>query len=209
MLYGGAMSAADLDSVNAAPPRRRVSADEADWTRERPRGFWDPGRKLIKTLRDYSRLEDRNDPVSAFRRSLIVTRHRFWSAVTSCDVPLGFNPGGGFMLPHPTGVVIHPKSVVGPNCRIMQQVTLGAVGRSRKDDDASGEADATAGERKGAPVLGGHVDVGAGAKIIGAVTIGDHAVIGANAVLLIDVPDGATAAGVPARLIASGARPAP
>lgn len=179
------MSAADLQSINAKPPRAAVSAGEADWSRERPRGCWDPGRKLIKTLRDYTRLGDSADPVTAFRRALIVLRHRFWSAVTSSDIPLGFNPGGGFVLAHPTGVVVHPGSIVGPNCLFMHQTTLGAA----------------RGNRKGTPTLGGHVDVGAGAKILGAVTIGDHAIIGANAVVLIDVPAGATAAGVPARII--------
>lgn len=180
------MSAADVHNDNAKPLRKAVSAIEPDWARERPRGAWDPGRKLIKTLRDYVRLGDGSGPVTALRRSLIVARHRFWSAVTSCDIPLGFDPGGGFALPHPNGVVIHPGSVVGPNCLLMHQTTLGAA----------------RGNRKGTPTLGGHVDVGAGAKIIGAVAIGDHAIIGANAVVLIDVPAGATAAGVPARIIA-------
>ncbi|HMB06628.1 MAG TPA: hypothetical protein VKP69_23185 [Isosphaeraceae bacterium] len=49
--------------------------------------------------------------------------------------------------------------------------------------------------------MGGHVDVGAGAKILGGVTIGNHARIGANAVVLCDVPSGATAVGVPARIV--------
>jgi serine O-acetyltransferase len=79
-------------------------------------------------------------------------------------------------------VVIHPDSVIGINCMIMQQVTL-AVGPN------------------GAPHLGAHVDVGAGAKILGGVRIGTDAQIGANAVVLTDVPDGATAVGVPARII--------
>jgi serine O-acetyltransferase len=184
-----------------ARTRHRVSADEPDWARERPREFWDPGRKLIKTLRDYKRLGERNDPVSTLRRSLIVMRHRFWSAVTACDIPLGFDPGGGFMLPHPTGVVIHPRTIVGVNCRVMQQVTLGAAGRPRKVADAPSGDDGD--HRKGAPTLGGHVDVGAGAKIVGPVKIGDHAIIGANAVVLIDVPAGATAVGVPARVLSS------
>jgi len=172
-------------SVTKVQSRQPVSADAPDWERERPREFWDPGRKLIKALRDYNRLGDRRDPLTALRRALVTIRHRFWSAVTACDIPLGFNPAGGFMLPHPTGVVIHPKSVVGPNCMIFQHATLGTAGKGRK----------------GAPILGGHVDVGAGARIIGPVTIGDHAVIGANAVVLIDVPAGATAAGVPARIV--------
>ena len=55
--------------------------------------------------------------------------------------------------------------------------------------------------KPGAPVIGGHVDIGAGAKILGGVTIGDHARIGANAVVLGDVPSGAIAVGVPARIV--------
>lgn len=51
------------------------------------------------------------------------------------------------------------------------------------------------------PASGGHVDVGAGAKILGAVTIGDHACIGANAVVLKDVPERKTAVGIPAKII--------
>ena len=73
---------------------------------------------------------------------------------------------------------------IGPNCLIFQQVTLGTVAT-----------------RSGLPRLGAHVDVGAGARILGPVTIGDHAVIGANAVVLSDVPPGATAAGIPAKII--------
>jgi serine O-acetyltransferase len=51
--------------------------------------------------------------------------------------------------------------------------------------------------------VGGHVDIGAGAKIIRPVSIGDHARIGANAVVLYDVPVGATVVGIPARIISS------
>ena len=84
------------------------------------------------------------------------------------------------MMPHPNGVVVHPEAVIGPNCLLFQQVTIGS------------------GPRPGLPKLGGHVDVGPGAKILGGVTIGDHAVIGANAVVVSDVPAGAVAVGVPA-----------
>ena len=86
------------------------------------------------------------------------------------------------MIPHPNGIVIHSAAKIGPNCLIFQQVTIGSA-------------------HGGVPALGGHVDIGAGAKIIGAVRIGDHAKIGANAVVLIDVPAGATAVGTPARII--------
>ena len=86
------------------------------------------------------------------------------------------------MIPHPNGIVIHPDSQIGPNCFMLQQVTL-AAGAS------------------GAPRLGGNVQVGSGAKLLGAVRVGDNARIGANAVVLQDVPAGATAVGVPARII--------
>jgi serine O-acetyltransferase len=86
-------------------------------------------------------------------------------------------------MPHPNGIVIHPDAVIGPNCLIFQQVTIGLR------------------DGPGAPHIGGHVDVGAGAKILGPVTIGNHAKIGANAVVLNDVPEGATAVGIPAKVI--------
>lgn len=86
------------------------------------------------------------------------------------------------MLPHPNGIVIHKDAVIGPNCLIFQQVTIGTNG-------------------KGVPHIGGHVDIGAGARIIGPITIGDHARIGANAVVTHDVPSGRTAVGVPATLL--------
>ncbi len=107
-----------------------------------------------------------------------VLEHRFWSAVTGADIPLNCQLGGGLLLIHANGIVIHPEAKVGPNCLILQQVTL------------------TAGV-----TLGGHVDMGAGAKIIRPISIGDHANVGANAVVLADVPEGATAVGIPARVI--------
>ena len=87
------------------------------------------------------------------------------------------------MLPHPNGIVIHPGAKIGPNCLFFQQVTIGKN------------------HGKGPPIIGGHVDIGAGAKILGDVKIGNHARIGANAVVLSDVQPGATAVGVPAKMI--------
>ncbi|MDU0314725.1 DapH/DapD/GlmU-related protein [Phycicoccus sp. M110.8] len=90
------------------------------------------------------------------------------------------------VFPHKgLGVVVGDEAVIGPGCRILQNVTIG--GRSGMP---------------GGPVLGRDVLVGAGACLLGAITIGDGAIIGANAVVLADVPAGHTAVGVPARLIA-------
>jgi serine O-acetyltransferase len=115
-----------------------------------------------------------------------VLRYRFWSVVTGADIPLNAHIGGGLLLPHPNGVVIHPNSRVGVNCLIHQQVTIGV-----KRGDSTG------------PTISGHVDIGAGAKIIGQIYIGEHAMIGANAVVTKDVKAYDIVAGIPAKKIGS------
>ena len=90
------------------------------------------------------------------------------------------------MMPHPTGIVIHPEAEIGPNCMIFQQVTIGT------------------GPLPGVPKIDGHVDIGAGARILGGVNIGEHARIGANAVVIRDVPAESIAVGIPARITGPG-----
>jgi serine O-acetyltransferase len=171
-------------STNETPNRQPVSAEIADWTRER-KSFtdWLPSRSLLASIRAYQRHANAAGMWHRLGRRLALLRHRFWSVVTGADIPLNCRLGGGLLLPHPNGIVIHPGATVGVNCLIFQQVTIGAGGRP------------------GVPRIGGHVDIGAGAKILGGVTVGDHARIGANAVVLDDVAPGATAVGIPARLV--------
>ena len=162
-----------------------VSAVIPDWEREALRAFtWNPPRALLGSIRLYQAHAGRRGAGASLMQLLSVLRHRFWSAVTGADIPVTSRIGGGLLIPHPNGIVIHPGAEIGPNCLIFQQVTLGV------------------GARAGLPRVGGHVDIGAGAKILGGVVIGDHARIGANAVVLDDVPAGATAVGIPARVIA-------
>lgn len=166
-----------------------ISDSVADWSREAlRRGEWSPGKRLLASLRDYQRHAQRPGAFALFFKCLAVLRHHFWSAVSGADIPLNAQIGGGLLLPHPNGVVIHPDARIGPNCLIFQQVTLGTRGDGR------------------APVLQGHVDVGAGAKLLGGITVGAHAVVGANAVVLADVPPGAVAVGIPAKILDSNAR---
>ena len=161
-----------------------VSPTEPDWDRERPRVFWSPSKKLLRAVRQYQTAKASGGFLGRLRSKFISVRYRFWSAVAQADVPLTARIGGGLKLPHPNGVVIHPASTIGPNCILFQQVTLG-----------------TSSPGSGAPEIGGGVEIGAGARVIGPVTIGNHAIIGANAVVLDDVPEAAIAVGIPARVI--------
>lgn len=99
-----------------------------------------------------------------------------------CIIGRGAEFGPGFVLIHSLGVVINGSVRGGSGVKIEHQVTIGA-------------------EKRQSPVLGDSVFIGAGAKIIGSVRIGDGAKIGANAVVLHDIPPGATAVGIPARVV--------
>lgn len=164
-----------------------VSASLPDLRREFKTWFsWAPSRSLIASIRSYQRISSDSMLGLAVKKTAIL-RHRFWSVVTGADIPIKCQIGGGLLMPHPNGIVIHPDAIIGPNCLLFQQVTIGQ-------------------SKGGVPIIGGHVDIGAGAKVLGAISIGDHAVIGANAVVLRDVPSGATVAGVPAVVVAGDGR---
>ncbi|MEG3908224.1 serine acetyltransferase [Microcoleus sp. POL10_C6] len=155
-----------------------ISATEPDWSREKLSKWWEPSRQLLKSIRNYQKWQQQGGIGGYILCRWNVIQHRFWSVVTATDIPLNCQIQGGLLLTHPNGVVIHPSASIGPNCLILQQVTIVADVK-----------------------IGGHVDIGAGAKIIRSVTIGDHALIGANAVVICDVPPGATAVGIPAKII--------
>ncbi len=162
-----------------------VSAERPDWQRECPRKFWDPGRRLLRAIRKYQALDsEKTGFFGMIYKKYWVLSHRFWSVVTGAEIDLSCRIGGGLLIPHPNGIVIHPNVVIGPNCLIFQQVTIGSAGTEAK-----------------VPEVGGHVDIGAGAKILGRVKIGDHCRIGANAVVLKDVEQGDTVVGIPARSV--------
>lgn len=101
------------------------------------------------------------------------------------ELPYTVKLGRRVIFEHQNGIVIHSNCSIGNDSILRQGVTLGNRHLDRPFD---------------APSLGMRVNVGAGAKVFGSVTIGDDASIGANAVVLDDVPAGATAVGIPARV---------
>jgi len=105
--------------------------------------------------------------------------------LTTVDIHPGARLGRRVFIDHATGVVIGETAIVGNDVLIYQQVTLGGVSLSH-------------GKRH--PTLEDNVIVGAGAKILGNITIGRDSKIGANSVVIKDVPPGCTAVGVPARV---------
>jgi serine O-acetyltransferase len=107
--------------------------------------------------------------------------------------------GKGLKIPHPLGITIGGEATIGRFALIRSNVTIGARGgRTRIRADGSPQT---------MPDIGDFVNIGAGAVIIGPVRIGHYAQIGANAVVLSDVPDLATVAGVPARVISVARSP--
>lgn len=121
-------------------------------------------------------------PLSILYRSM----YRRARNIYGIELPYSAKVGRRLVIEHQGCIVIHGNSVIGDDCIIRHGVTLGIRSMDRVTE---------------APVLGKRVSVGAGAKILGAVHVGDDAQIGANAVVLQDVPAGAIAVGVPARVV--------
>jgi serine O-acetyltransferase len=106
--------------------------------------------------------------------------------LTGIEIHPGARIGRRFFIDHGMGVVIGETAEIGDDCTLYHGVTLGGTSWNK-------------GKRH--PTLGDGVVVGAGAKILGPITIGAGAKIGSNAVVVKDVPAGATAIGIPARVI--------
>lgn len=180
-----AWSAPVLSGVVAAPGARAVvEADVARWYEI----VAPPVRRraallaLLATHREfrslyYYRLR-RTGPPGAIAAAILGT---LWPGERTLHLACS-KIGPGLFIQHGFATIVAAREV-GANCWINQQVTIGF-------------------DRPGArPVLGDNVAVYAGAKVLGDITVGDGARVGANAVVLHDVPPGATAVGIPARIL--------
>jgi serine O-acetyltransferase len=108
------------------------------------------------------------------------------SEIFQVDIHPATRIGSGVFIDHGTGIVVGETAVIGDDCSMLQGVTLGGTGAERGDRH---------------PKVGKGVLLGAGAKVLGNITIGDYAKVASGSVVLKPVPAGCTAAGVPARLV--------
>lgn len=106
-------------------------------------------------------------------------------ALLGIELPCEAELGHRFVIEHIGGIVISGDARFGDDCIVRNGVTVGLRHRGLR----------------GSPQIGHRVDIGAGAKLLGPIRVGDDVSIGANAVVLTDVPDGAVAVGIPARII--------
>ncbi len=112
--------------------------------------------------------------------------HKFIQITTGIDIPETTVIGKGLYIGHFGTIIVSPLAVLGENCNLSQDVTIGMSGR---------------GEKRGAPVIGDRVYFGAGCRVIGPIKIGNDVAIGANAVVTKDLPNNAVAVGIPAKVI--------
>jgi len=120
---------------------------------------------------------------------------RFYSQLarhfTGIEIHPGAKIGKHLFIDHGMGVVIGETAVVGDDVLLYQGVTLGGTGKEK-------------GKRH--PNIGNNVVIGAGAKVLGNITIGDNSYVGANAVVLKDIPSNSTVVGVPGRVTKQSGR---
>lgn len=173
---------------------------DADLRRYPPRPFFREQSIWAVWLYRWGRRADRLDP-GAVRWLALKTYwalFRLVETLTGVSLPKEARIGPGLRIHHFGNIFIHPHTVMGARCTLRQGVTLGN-------------------RHEGGPVpsIGDHVEFGAYAQVLGGVRVGNDCRIGALSVVLCDVPDGATAVGVPARIVpasrpeAGGQAPAP
>ena len=157
--------------------RSDFRAYNADWTAQ---GFW------VMLIYRFGRWRYGVRPVFVRKICSFIYKllFKFIQIITGIELPCEAEVGDNFVIDHFGGIIVSGYAKFGDNCRIRNGVTIGL----RRI------------EEKFAPMIGNNVDVGAGAKLLGPITIGDNVIIGANAVVLCDVPANSIAVGVPATI---------
>lgn len=186
--YNGKMSGRSFDIENLVKSIKEEILSDIEAVKTR-----DPAAKSnIEILLLYSGLH----AILAYRvaHRLYLSQHYFSARaisqiarhITGIEIHPGATIGKGLFIDHGMGVVIGETAVIGDNCTLYQGVTLGGTGKDT-------------GKRH--PTLGNNVLVGAGAKVLGPITIEDNCKVASNAVVLKEIPENSTAVGIPAKVV--------
>lgn len=114
--------------------------------------------------------------------------YRHYTYKYGIAIPFTTSIGTGFYIGHFGGIFVNGKTVIGDNCNISQDVTIGIKNR---------------GKSPGVPTIGDNVYIGPGAKIFGGIIIGNNVAIGANCVVTKDIPDNSVVVGIPGKVIST------
>jgi serine O-acetyltransferase len=151
-------------------------------------GFW----ALLVYRFGHARFVIKNKIIRAPWTILYVILHKLTEIFCGISIGSTAKIGRRLTIEHHGCIVIHGDSVIGDDCLIRHGVTLGNTGYK---------------DLYGAPTLGNRVQIGAGAKLLGRISVGDDAIVGANAVVTRDVPEHAIVGGVPARPLTAQTNP--
>jgi serine O-acetyltransferase len=155
--------------------RADLKAYRGDWGAQ---GFW----AMVTYRFGRWRYGVKPAPVRKIFSFMYKVLYKWTQIVTGIELPCEVQIGENFVIDHFGGIIISGYARFGDNCRIRNGVV---VGLRRVEEPI-------------APRIGNNVDIGAGAKVLGPITIGNNVIIGANAVVICDVPDNCIAVGVPA-----------
>lgn len=155
--------------------RQDLTNYQGDWSAQ---GFW----VMLVYRFGRWRYQIKSDLVRKPFSLIYKLLYKLVQILTGIELPCEVELGERFIIDHFGGIVISGYAKFGDDCRIRNGVVVGLKSVNEPC----------------APTIGNHVDIGAGAKILGNIKIGNHVYIGANAVVICDVPDNSIAVGVPA-----------
>jgi len=160
---------------------------DGSWTKRVCTAALRPGFWAVVAFRGMEAVQALPQPISLAVKLWARPLELFIQLATGVELQTGARIGPGLYVAHWGGIIVSRRATLGARCDLSPGVTIGeAVGREG---------------RFGAPTLGDRVFLGPGAKLCGPIRVGNDAAIGANAVVNRDVPEGVTAAGVPARVV--------
>jgi serine acetyltransferase len=175
------------DSVKAWAGTSQWRAWRADLARFKAHGYsgWGSEGLWAVTIYRLQRSANRGRPAILWLppRVILAIVKKLFTLVTHINLHHNADIGPGLLIPHVGPIQVFPWATIGADCAIHHVCTIGA------------------GSRPGGPVIGDHVMIGCHTCILGPVHVGDGAKIGAGAVVVTDIPAGATAVGVPAKAI--------